>query len=105
MKDFTTKNNLIDALNERIVADFRKGFDEALKELFNNPDNLSQYHNRVFVRTVRNITLTDDLLGDIYTSLLNDFGFADNDIKKISLSSDDNPCLIIDFSLFNLPEN
>ena len=103
MENIITKRDLVKVLNNRIVANFRKGFVEALKELFNNPDNLSQYQNRVFVHTVRNIELTDDLRRDIHASLLNDFGFTGSDIKKITLSSDDNPCLMIDFSLFNLP--
>lgn len=105
IKDYTTKSNLIDASNNRIVNDFRKGFDEALQELFNDPNNLSQYHNRIFVRTIRGIKLTDNLLEDIRNSLRRDFGFADSDIKQITLSSDDNPCLMVDFSLFNRPEN
>lgn len=94
-----SKDTLRNALNERIVNDFRKGFAEELQNLLDNPDELSQKHNRVFVHNVRNVELTDELLTDIRLSLLNDFGFGSDDITDITLSSDDNPCLMVDFKL------
>lgn len=99
MTENINKAALINVLNSRIVNNFCKGFADALSELIDNPDELSQKHNRVFVRNVRNIELTDELLTDIRLVLLNDFGFSSDDIKDISLSSDDNPCLMVDFSL------
>lgn len=96
-----TKDTLINALNERIVNDFREGFAEELQKLLDNPDELSQKHNRVFVHNVRNVVLTDELLTDIRLALLNDFGFGSDDIKDIKLSSDDNPCIMVVFTLLN----
>lgn len=94
-----TKSRLIDALNARILNKFRKGFNEELQKLLDNPSELSQSYNRIFVHTVHGIKLTDGLLMEIRSILLNEFGFTIDDVHNITMSSDDDPCLIVDFSL------
>lgn len=94
-----TKSRLIDALNARILNKFRKGFNEELQKLLDNPRELSQTDNRIFVHTVHSIKLTDELLMEIRNILLNEFGFTIDDVYNITMSSDNNPCLIVDFSL------
>lgn len=96
-KDIVTKQNLVAAYNEAMLTKIAESINRSMDRLWKNPLLLNERHNQIFLSDIRPYSLSETLQQSVRKILTDTFGFNDEDIIKIGLSSDDTPCLLIQF--------
>ena len=98
-QDIVTKQNLVTAYNDAILVKITESINRSMDRLCKNPLLLNEKCNQIFLSDIHPYSLSETLQQSVRKILTETFGFEEEDIIKIDLSSDEIPCLLIQFKL------